>query len=431
MTLALKNAAGTTISTDTVDLPLESVVVNGSYDSTNKKIVLTLQSGSTIDIPVGDLVSGLQAEITSSNKLSADLVDDTNTTNKFFSGDYDDLTDKLDIQAFDVLDLPNTVFNFTNAERGIYKLDRVNTFYGKVDGFSAHQLTGMDAFELAIIKKYSDASTNENFARLYGYSTSSSLATLVGAPVVYYVKKESGGDIGFYQSSNGTGSTVTLTDGAQTLRGVKTFNDIPVVSSYTAPTSNTQLSAKKYVDDSVSTKQNTIDSSHKLSADLVDDSTTTNKFVTTSDKTTWSGKQDALVSGTNIKTINNTSLLGSGNIEVSASYDLISEEEIDELFDGPTPPPTPAVTIDLRTFSAHWGTTWSTNDAELATELSGIWIAQQDTPAEIIISNNASVDGTLTGFDGNISNKTMNLLAQPGFSILIAGTEYIQITQAG
>lgn len=30
------------------------------------------------------------------------------------------------------------------------------------------------------------------------------------------------------------------------------------------------------------------------------------------------GKQDALTSGTNIKTINNQSLLGSGNIEISA-----------------------------------------------------------------------------------------------------------------
>ena len=38
--------------------------------------------------------------------------------------------------------------------------------------------------------------------------------------------------------------------------------------------------------------------------------------VTSSDKTTWSGKQDALVSGTNIKTVNNNSLLGSGNIDI-------------------------------------------------------------------------------------------------------------------
>lgn len=42
----------------------------------------------------------------------------------------------------------------------------------------------------------------------------------------------------------------------------------------------------------------------------------TDVHVTTSDKSTWSGKQDALVSGTNIKTINNESILGSGNITV-------------------------------------------------------------------------------------------------------------------
>ena len=38
--------------------------------------------------------------------------------------------------------------------------------------------------------------------------------------------------------------------------------------------------------------------------------------VTTSDKSTWSGKQDALVSGTNIKSINGNSLLGSGDLTI-------------------------------------------------------------------------------------------------------------------
>ena len=84
MTAQLKDQDGNNIGeARTVDLPLESMVVSGSYDSTNKKIVLTLQSGSTIDIPVGDLVAGLQTEITVDNKLNADLVDDTSTTNKF------------------------------------------------------------------------------------------------------------------------------------------------------------------------------------------------------------------------------------------------------------------------------------------------------------------------------------------------------------
>lgn len=83
ITLSLKDIDGNVISTDTIDLPLESVVVGGNYDSVNQKIVLTLQNGNTVDIPVGALVSGLQTEITSQNKLASDLVDDSNSGNKF------------------------------------------------------------------------------------------------------------------------------------------------------------------------------------------------------------------------------------------------------------------------------------------------------------------------------------------------------------
>ena len=80
-TITLKDQDGNTLNTKIVDFPVESMVVSGTFDSTNKKIVLTLQNGNTTDIPVGDLISGLQTEITSTNKLSADLIAD-GTTNK-------------------------------------------------------------------------------------------------------------------------------------------------------------------------------------------------------------------------------------------------------------------------------------------------------------------------------------------------------------
>lgn len=84
VTAQLKDQDGNNLGTaGTIDLPLESVVVSGTYDSVNKKIVLTLQDGSTIDIPVADLVAGLQSEITSTNKLDADLVDDSTSAHKF------------------------------------------------------------------------------------------------------------------------------------------------------------------------------------------------------------------------------------------------------------------------------------------------------------------------------------------------------------
>ena len=115
----LKDQNGDNLGTaQTIDLPLESVVVGGSYNSQTQKVVLTLQNGNTIEFSVADLVSGLQTELSetnklnpayinydnthravsdaeksewngkqdaidSSHKLSADLVDDTGATNKF------------------------------------------------------------------------------------------------------------------------------------------------------------------------------------------------------------------------------------------------------------------------------------------------------------------------------------------------------------
>lgn len=68
-----------------IDLPLESVVVGGYYDAAHKQLVLTLKNSQTIIIPISDLISGLQPLINQSNKLSADLVDDSNTGNKFMN----------------------------------------------------------------------------------------------------------------------------------------------------------------------------------------------------------------------------------------------------------------------------------------------------------------------------------------------------------
>lgn len=85
MTSQLKDQDGNNIgASQSIDLPLETMVVGGSYDDSTRKIVLTLKSGSTVDFSVSDLVSGLQTEITSSNKLSADLVSD-GTTNKVYT----------------------------------------------------------------------------------------------------------------------------------------------------------------------------------------------------------------------------------------------------------------------------------------------------------------------------------------------------------
>jgi len=86
-TFSLLDAQGNTLNSQVIDLPLESVVVGGEYDGANKAIILTLDNGQEIEIPVGDLVEGLQTEITPSNKLASDLVDDTNQTHKFVTAE--------------------------------------------------------------------------------------------------------------------------------------------------------------------------------------------------------------------------------------------------------------------------------------------------------------------------------------------------------
>lgn len=57
MTLELKNINGTAIATKTLDLPIESMVIGATY--ADGKLTLTLQSGSTLDVDISAIVSGL------------------------------------------------------------------------------------------------------------------------------------------------------------------------------------------------------------------------------------------------------------------------------------------------------------------------------------------------------------------------------------
>ena len=76
ITTVLKDQNGNVLGqAQSIDLPLESVVVSGNYDAATKTIILTLEGGSTISIPVGDLVNGLESE---SNKVTSI---DSNSTN--------------------------------------------------------------------------------------------------------------------------------------------------------------------------------------------------------------------------------------------------------------------------------------------------------------------------------------------------------------
>lgn len=130
ITLSGTKVDGTTFTvSDVIDLPLESVVVNGSYDDTTKKVVLTLKNGNTVDFSIADLIAGLQSEITSTNKLSADLIAD-GTTNKVvtatekstWNGKQDAISDLVTIRS--------------NAEAGAAKVSNVQSDWNATSGLA-------------------------------------------------------------------------------------------------------------------------------------------------------------------------------------------------------------------------------------------------------------------------------------------------------
>lgn len=65
----------------------------------------------------------------------------------------------------------------------------------------------------------------------------------------------------------------------------------------------------------------------KADTDIAD--SLTKKHAPTSDNQDLSGKQDILISGTNIKTINSTSILGSGNVPIEGSEGGLSQQQIE------------------------------------------------------------------------------------------------------
>lgn len=87
-------------------------------------------------------------------------------------------------------------------------------------------------------------------------------------------------------------SDLVQTSWNQTIWGTKTFSTEPVLPSKTTDATND--GTKPATEAQVYKKQNTISNSNKLDADLVDDSNSTNKFVTASEKNTWNGKQNAI-----------------------------------------------------------------------------------------------------------------------------------------
>lgn len=315
MTITLKDQDGNTLGTaQTIDLPLESVVVSGQYDSANKALILTLQSGSTITIPVGDLISGLQSEITSSNMLDADLVDDSTSTNKF-------------VTASEKSQITTNANNITSLQSG--KQDKIDSSHKLnadlvEDGTTNKVFTATEQSKLSGIESGAEVNVQADWSE----ADNTSDAYIKNKPTIPVVNdatitiQKNSTTVGSFTANEDTNTTIDL---SIPTKDSDLSNDayVKFTSQSLTEAQKTQarqnigagssgfsgdyndLTSRPVLDTTPTTAQTTSASEtitgtiklHKISktgtlADAIEDST--HRTVTDTEKSTWSGKQDAL-----------------------------------------------------------------------------------------------------------------------------------------
>ena len=122
MTLNLKNAAGTVVSTDAIDFPIESMVVNATYASGT--LTLTLQNGNTLDVDISSIISGLVPDTRTVNgkqlnanvTLTQDDVSDGETYKRFSQ------TEKTKLSGIAEGANKYTHPSYTSRTKGLYKI---------------------------------------------------------------------------------------------------------------------------------------------------------------------------------------------------------------------------------------------------------------------------------------------------------------------
>lgn len=267
-----------------------------------------------------------QLEITSSNKLSSDLVDDTNHTNKFVTAsEKTTWNGKQNALTFDSTPTENSTNPVTSG--GVYTAltGKQDTLVGSGTGQNIKTINSTSVLGEGNID------TKELYKCTYGTTTYAQITQALSdgkIPVCFY------NDIEYvYVGLSRTNRYTFSSQLFDTNRYVSVnssdswgigSNNLEIVSnkvtSISSGSTDTQYPSAKCVYDGLTSKQDVIDATHKLSADLVDDANTTNKFVTATDKTTWGNKQDALTAGANIQISNNEiSVSLSPNAQTSGS----------------------------------------------------------------------------------------------------------------
>lgn len=189
ITTVLKDQNGNTLGqVQSIDLPLESVVVSGRYDAATKTIILTLEGGSTISIPVGDLVSGLESTTNKVTSISSSSTDAEYPSAK---------------AVYDLVDGIETLLASTSSDEG-----KVLTVDVNGDAEWATPSTGVTNYDLLSHRPAINGNT------LTGDKTGAQLGLVDSGELNNYLTTASAANT--YQTKAGMASYLSTTDAAQT-----------------------------------------------------------------------------------------------------------------------------------------------------------------------------------------------------------------------
>jgi hypothetical protein len=162
-----------------------------------------------------------------------------------------------------------------------------------------------------------------------------------------------------------------------------------------------------------------------LALNNVDNTSDANKPVSTATQSALNAKQDTLVSGTNIKTVNGTSVLGSGNISISSAVawggvtgTLSNQTDLQTALDGKVDENT-AITGATKTKVTYDAKGLVTAGADATTaDIASSTDKRYVTDAQLVVVGNTS--GTNTG--DNATNSQYSGLAASKQDTLVSGT---------
>jgi hypothetical protein len=162
-----------------------------------------------------------------------------------------------------------------------------------------------------------------------------------------------------------------------------------------------------------------------LALNNVDNTSDANKPVSSATQSALNAKQDTLVSGTNIKTVNGTSVLGSGNISISSAVawggvtgTLSNQTDLQTALDGKVDENT-AITGASKTKITYDAKGLVTAGADATTaDIASSTDKRYVTDAQLVVVGNTS--GTNTG--DNATNSQYSGLAASKQDTLVSGT---------